>query len=98
MYTKIYRKETGRQNFLHINSEHPISLKNSIPYRQVLRVKRTCAKIENFKFYAQNFKQKFIEKGYRSDHLNKHISTVEKVERNEILKLGKSRNKHILFH
>ena len=55
-------------------------------------------RLKTSSFIAQNFKQKFIEKGYRSDHLNKHISTVEKVERNEILKLGKSRNKHILFH
>ena len=30
LYTKIYRKETDRQNVLNINSEHPISLKNSI--------------------------------------------------------------------
>ena len=41
LYTKIYRKEIDRQNFLHINSEHPISLKNSSPYSQVLREKLT---------------------------------------------------------
>ena len=43
----IYRKQTDRQNFLHINSEHLISLKNSILYRQILRVKHTCSVIEN---------------------------------------------------
>ena len=73
----IYRKETNRQNFLHINSKHPISLKNSIPYSQVLRVKRTCSTIENFKLYCPELKQKFIEKGYKSDLLDKHVSTVE---------------------
>ena len=38
-YTKIYRKETDtdRQNFLHVNSKHPISLKNSISYSYVLK-------------------------------------------------------------
>ena len=41
LYTKIYTKEIDRQNFLHINSEHPISLKNSSPYSQVLREKWT---------------------------------------------------------
>ena len=45
LYVKTYRKETDRQNFLHINSEHTISLKNSIHYSQFLRVKRTCSTI-----------------------------------------------------
>ena len=50
--TVLYRNETDRQNFLHSNSEHPILLKNSIPYSQILRVKRTCSTIENFKLYC----------------------------------------------
>ena len=86
LYTKIYRKETNRQNFLHINSEHPISLKNSILYSQVLRVKRTCSTIENFKFYCSELKQNFIENGYKSDLLGELISTVEKLDRYEMLK------------
>ena len=36
VHTKIFRKETDRQTFLNINSEHPKSLKNSIPYSQAL--------------------------------------------------------------
>ena len=86
LYTKIYREETDRQNFLHINSEHLRSLKNSIPYSQVLRVKRTCSTIENFKLYCSEIKQKLIEKGYMSYVLDKHISTVEKLDKNEKLK------------
>ena len=86
LYTKIYRKETDRQNFLHINSENPISLKSSILYSQVLRVKRTCSTIENFKLFCSELKQKFIEKGYKSDLLDKHILTVEKFDKNEMLK------------
>ena len=50
--TVLYRKETDRQNFLRSNSEHPILLKNSIPYSQILRVKCTCSTIENFKPYC----------------------------------------------
>ena len=66
LYTKIYRKETERQNFLHINSENPISLKNSILHSQVLRVKRTCSRIKNFNLYYSKLKQKFVEKRYKS--------------------------------
>ena len=71
---------------MHINLEHPISLKNSIPYSQILRVKHTCSTNENLKLYCSERKQKFIEKGYKSDLLDKHISAVEKLDRNEMLK------------
>ena len=60
--TKICRKETDRQNVLHINSEHAISLKSSIPYSQVLRVKRTCSTIENFKLFAHNLNKNLLRK------------------------------------
>ena len=32
--TWIYRKETDRKHYLHIKSEHPKSLKDSLPYSQ----------------------------------------------------------------
>ena len=35
LYTKVYRKETSRQNFLHINPEQPVSLANITPYSQL---------------------------------------------------------------
>ena len=31
LYTKLYSRQTDRQSFLHIYSEHPKSLKDSIP-------------------------------------------------------------------
>ena len=39
LHTKIYRKETDRQHFLHIKSEHPKSLKDSLPCSQAIRIK-----------------------------------------------------------
>ena len=41
--------------------------------RQILRVKGICLMIENFKLYCSVLKQIFIEKGYKSDLLGKHI-------------------------
>ena len=71
---------------MYINSKDPKSWKNSILYSQVLRVKHTCSIIENFKLHYSELKQKFIEKGYNSDLLDKHILTVEKLDRNEMFK------------
>ena len=39
LQTRIYRKQTDRQNYLDTRSEHPKSLKDSIPYSHALRIK-----------------------------------------------------------
>ena len=44
LHTKIFRKKTDCQTF---NSEHPKSLKNSIPYSQPLQIKRICSTNKN---------------------------------------------------
>ena len=43
LQTTLYKKPTDRQSYLHANSEHPRSLKESIRYSQALRVKRICS-------------------------------------------------------
>ena len=40
LHAKIYRKETDRQHYLHIKSEHPKSLKDSLPYSQAIRIEQ----------------------------------------------------------
>ena len=38
----LYCKPTDEQAFLYAKSKHPRSLKNNIPYSQVLRLKTIC--------------------------------------------------------
>ena len=73
-------KEQADKNFLHINSEHSMSLKNSIPYNQVLGVKRTCSTIEKLKLYSSELKQKFIGNGYKSDLLDTYLNTYQQLK------------------
>jgi len=40
LITNIYHKPTARHQFLHSNSEHPISLKGALPFSQGLRYRR----------------------------------------------------------
>ena len=40
LYTRLHTKPTDRHMYLNYNSEHPMSLKRSIPYSQFLRLKR----------------------------------------------------------
>ena len=48
LQTKLYKKPTDRQNYLHRKYEHPESLKKNIPYSQALRIKWVCSN-EEFK-------------------------------------------------
>ena len=41
--TKLYRKESGRQDYLHCTSEHPEFLKRSMPFAQAFRLRRICS-------------------------------------------------------
>ena len=66
--------------FLHIDSEHPKSLKDSILYNQALRIKRICAISKDFEHHCKECKQQFLE-GYNSELLDKHIKAVEKLTR-----------------
>ena len=40
LYTRLHTKTTDRHMYLNYNSDHPMSLKRSIPYSQFLRLKR----------------------------------------------------------
>ena len=59
LHTKIFRKKTDRQTFLNINSEHPKSLKNSIPYSQALRIKRICSTKKDFDHHLRELREIF---------------------------------------
>ena len=40
LHTRLHTKSTDRHMYLNFNSEHPMSLKRSIPYSEFLRLKR----------------------------------------------------------
>ena len=66
-----------------INSEYQISKSSTLFLTRKFTSKTThISTIENFKLYCS----KFIQKDYKSTLLDQHISAVEKLDRNEIVK------------
>ena len=63
--TTLYRKPTDQQAFLHAKSEHPRSLKSSIPYSQALRLKTICSTSTEFDKNCAAIKQKFLDRQYK---------------------------------
>ena len=86
LYTKIYRKKTDRQKFVNINSEHPKSLKASIPHSQTLRIKRFCSKATDFEHHLQELKEKLVNQGYNKKSIDRQFSKVKTIDRTGLLK------------
>ena len=86
MLQKIFWKSIDRQNFLHIDSDHPKSLKDSISYGQALRIKRIYTTLNDFNHYCEELKQRCVSQGYRPQLINKHIKAIEKIDRKKFLK------------
>ena len=66
--TLIY-KDYINQNYLHVKSAHPFSLKKSIPYSQALRIKDVCATFEEYKKHSNDLVKDLLKKGTNKNHL-----------------------------
>ena len=86
LQTTLYRKPTDQQSYLHAHSDHPKSLKVSIPYSQALRIKTICSTLTEYKKHCAILKQKFIEWGYEENILKDEIDKVDNIDRKDLLR------------
>ena len=85
LQTTLYQKPTDQQSYLQANSDHPKSLKRSIPYSQVLRIKTICSTLTEYKKHCAIPKPNFIERGYEENILKDKIDKVENIDRKDLL-------------
>ena len=86
LHTEVFKKETDRNTFLQFNSFHSPALKRSLPYSQLLRMKRICNSDASFEFHAKNLCVNFKERGYGEALLENHLNRVRQVQRSDLLK------------
>ena len=86
LQTTLYRKPTDQQSYLHAHSDHPKSLKISIPYSQALRMKTICSTRTEYKRHFAILKQKFIERGYEENILKNELDKVDNIDRKDLLR------------
>ena len=72
LQTTLFRKSSDRQNFLNAKSEHPYSLKKSIPYSQsqALRIRRICSTFQDYHNHSRKLIEEFVNKGYKKKMLS----------------------------
>ena len=67
----LERKQTAKP-FL-TSTQHPKSLKNSIPYSQALRIKRICSSKKSFDHHSKELKERFLRQGYDQKLVNEQL-------------------------
>ena len=60
----LFRKPTDGHQFLHFHSDHPMHIKRSLPYSQLLRVRRNCSDNRDYEMEARKLLQRFLHRGY----------------------------------
>ncbi|XP_041424205.1 uncharacterized protein LOC121395238 [Xenopus laevis] len=83
--TDLFRKTTDKNSILHFDSFHPHSLKCSLPYTQYSRVKRIVSDPHTYTKRIEEMTDRFKERGYPEDVLNKGLSLINNKSRAELL-------------
>ena len=74
-----------RQNYLDARSEHPKSLKDSIPYSQALRIKRICSSQQEFLNHTAKIINQFQKRGHDRSLIEQQINKANLQERKQLL-------------
>lgn len=86
LQTKVFFKPTDRNSFLPMHSgHHPLWLRN-VPKGQMMRVRRNCSSLEDYDQQAMILKNRFVEKGYKSQHLDWIMEEIRALPREHCLR------------
>ena len=87
--SRLYRKPTDGHQFLHWASAHPRSLKRSIPYAQLLRIKRNCSFENDYQSEAKTLLARFRQRNYPESVLRDALAKANLKRRADLLDTGK---------
>ena len=83
--TTLFTKPTDRRAYLHSNSYHPSSTKQSIAYSQATRIRRICTSTEDFWNHANTLLKDLVKRGYKEETVSKEIDRAASQDRNTLL-------------
>jgi len=86
LYTSLYCKPTDSHNYLMYDSAHPAHCKDSLPYSQLLRVRRICTRVEDYDLSATMMCKHFYRRKYPPELIEKAVIDVRRKDRSELLK------------
>ena len=75
--TTICRKPNNLHNFLHYDSAHPKSLKDSIPFSQALHIKQISSETFEVTIHFKDLKDALIKRAYDLQLLDYHFELLD---------------------
>lgn len=75
--TKTYFKETNMFQYIHFFSHHPIAVKMSVLFSEILRIKAQCTEEREFKKLKVDFTKHFLQRGYPFALIKAAVQKVE---------------------
>ena len=85
LYTDLYCKPTDSHNYLLYESYHPRHLTKSLPYSQLLRIRRICTKLSDFDKNAILIGKHFLQRNYPEDLITEAIINTRRMNREKLL-------------
>ena len=83
--TEPYCKPTSKPTFLHAASMHPVHSIESLPYAQLLRLKRISSNDEIYQRHASALTESFLLRGYSTKTIQKALAKANAVARSDLL-------------
>ena len=84
--SKLYTKDTDRQDYLHRKSEHPESLNRNIPLAEALHLRRICTADKEYQLNCNELRKKLTGWGYKGQEKNESIQRIQTFDRKDLLK------------
>ena len=85
LFTDLYTKWTDTHDYLLYESAHPKACKDSIPHSQFLRIRRICARLEDFEGHAQMLVSHFRRRHYPAALLEEALDKARQEDRRRLL-------------
>ena len=92
LYIDLYVKPTDTNSYLNYMSAHPPTCKNSLPYSQLLRIKKICTKSKDFEKHASTKIKEIESKDYQMEILENALSKVKEHKRDDLIKKKEKTN------
>ena len=83
--TDLFTKPSDKHIYVHKNSNHPASVKKSLPYGLGIRIRRICSRESDYMSRRTELKSYLRKRGYSSRFIESQLEKVDKINRSDLL-------------